>query len=589
MAKKRLQAAKTNPSYDEKAAIVRVAQKRNPALFTTVNRSRLMSRVKQTNTAPEIAVRQLVHSLGFRFRVKGKGLPGTPDLINRKSRWAIFVHGCYWHAHEECHLWKIPSNNRPYWENKFAGNRERDRRKLEELKDHGYRALVVWQCELEDNHALTLRLLAFLEATATKGLSEKYRFIEGTKRAARTMIAGTRSSTTLQEVPFAPENGKDPRSAFDRAFLMGSNRVLPELLDPAIRIADLFCGCGGLSLGLREACWSVGRPILAALAVDHDPDALKVYTSNFSPLQSSGEDLEILLDRDLGSLPSAREQCLLGKIGHIEILVAGPPCQGHSDLNNQTRRKDPRNQLYEKVGRFVELAQPTHVLIENVPGVVHDSKNVLSRTAGHLESLGYDVDVAVVDLSQLGVPQRRKRHILVASLTGPICIASVLKKHEVPLRSVEWAISDLESRSAEGLFDMASNSSKENLERMHYLIRNNEYNLPNSLRPICHRNDVHSYKSMYGRLSWTEPAQTITSGFGSPGQGRFIHPSQARVLTPREAARLQFFPDSFSFSAIQKRGPLAQLIGNAVPMKLSWVFGLEFLATCSLDKSETTS
>ena len=218
------------------------------------------------------------------------------------------------------------------------------------------------------------------------------------------------------------------------------------------------------------------------------------------------------------------------------------------------------------------------MLIENVPGVVHDRTGALARTERHLESLGYKIDSAVADLARLGVPQRRKRHVLVASLAGSICIKSVLEKHEIPPRSVAWAIRDLEHRGANGLPDTASQPSAENLKRICYLLQTDEYDLPNALRPVCHRNEDHSYKSMYGRLSWTEPAQTITSGFGSSGQGRFIHPSQPRTLTPREAARLQFFPDSFSFTAVEKRTHLAQMIGNAVPMKLAWAFGLEFLA-----------
>ena len=567
------------------ATVVRVAQKRDPALLTTVDRSRLMSRVRQTNTAAEKLVRRLVHSLGFRFRTNGKGLPGRPDLVNRKARWAVFVHGCYWHAHEGCRLWKIPAQNRPFWEKKFDDNRRRDHRKLEELETLGYRVLVIWQCELAKRDSLTLRLLDFLQ-TRADSVSKSYRFIAGKTRVARTVTVGTTVATTLQELPFSPEGEDDPGSAFDQAFLRGSDRVLSDAGKPFVRTADLFCGCGGLSLGIREACAAVGRPFVAALAVDHDPWALAVYRNNFSPLQTSGEDLEVLLDHEFGETPSAQERRWLETVGSVDILVAGPPCQGHSDLNNQTRRSDPRNRLYERVGRFVELILPTHVLIENVPGVVHDRGGSLARTVELLESLGYLVDADVIDLSRLGVPQKRKRHVLVASLRGSILIGSVLERHEVSSRSVAWAIRDLEHRKAGELLDTASRPGLENLDRIRYLLQNDAYDLPNPLRPECHRNDDHSYKSMYGRMPWTEPAQTITSGFGSPGQGRFIHPSQPRTLTLREAARLQFFPDSFSFAGIEKRTYLAQMIGNAVPMKLSWVFGLEFLALESPRESE---
>jgi DNA (cytosine-5)-methyltransferase 1 len=105
---------------------------------------------------------------------------------------------------------------------------------------------------------------------------------------------------------------------------------------------------------------------------------------------------------------------------------------------------------------------------------------------------------------------------------------------------------------------------------MEWLLKNREYDLPNERRPTCHQSN-HSYRSMYGRLRWERPAQTITSGFGSMGQGRYVHPSRARTLTPHEAARLQFLPDFMDFSVVKRRGALAQMIGNAAPPLLTTV------------------
>jgi DNA (cytosine-5)-methyltransferase 1 len=105
---------------------------------------------------------------------------------------------------------------------------------------------------------------------------------------------------------------------------------------------------------------------------------------------------------------------------------------------------------------------------------------------------------------------------------------------------------------------------------MEYLLKQNTYDLPNGLRPECHQ-DEHSYKSMYGRPSWHRPAQTITSGFGSIGQGRYMHPSRLRALTAHEAARIQGFPDYFDFSSVSRRSDLATMIGNAVPPALARV------------------
>lgn len=127
-------------------------------LETTPCRSQLMKRVKQADTPPEKAVRRALSALGVRYRLNAKGLPGTPDIVNRARRWAIFVHGCYWHAHEGCPRWRLPKRNREFWAEKFEANRKRDRQKIDELENLGFSVLVVWQCELEVEVQLRERL-----------------------------------------------------------------------------------------------------------------------------------------------------------------------------------------------------------------------------------------------------------------------------------------------------------------------------------------------------------------------------------------------------------------------------------------------
>jgi len=262
----------------------------------------------------------------------------------------------------------------------------------------------------------------------------------------------------------------------------------------------------------------------------------------------------------------------------VDILLAGPPCQGYSDLNNLTRRNDERNLLYERVARFVEIAKPKNVLIENVPAVRHGKENALQTAVSTLEKCGYYVDTGIVDFADLGVPQRRKRHLLLASRKKDNRIDTVVGKFRVDRpRTVRWAIEDLRHKKGSGVFDSSSKHSEENLKRMKYLVNKGVYRLPDRMRPDCHKDGNHTYASVYGRLNWDEPAQTITGGFISPGQGRFVHPSLPRTLTPHEAARLQFFPDFFDFSNVEKRTALAEMIGNAVPMKLSYAFCVEFL------------
>ncbi len=195
--------------------------------------------------------------------------------------------------------------------------------------------------------------------------------------------------------------------------------------------------------------------------------------------------------------------------------------------------------------------------------------------------VGYDVATDVARLESLGVPQRRRRHILLA------CSSDLPRARELLRQAVEkpvhrgmndlWStIGDLVGVKSSDKIDAASRTSPENARRIDWLFRHREYDLPNTERPDCQRND-HRYLSMYGRLRWDKPAQTITTGFGSMGQGRYVHPSEPRTITPHEAARIQTFPDFFRFDRAEGARSLATLIGNAVPPALMLRLGLAVL------------
>ena len=354
----------------------------------------------------------------------------------------------------------------------------------------------------------------------------------------------------------------------DQGFLRSVDRPEYESPSSRIRVVDLFCGGGGLSVGVAEAARRVGRGTDIVLAVENDDETADVYALNFPSANLVRSDVCEVFGSDLGGPLTTTERRFRRQIGRVDILVAGPPCQGHSDLNNRTRRDDPRNALYLRVVRAAEVLRPTFVLVENVPAVRHDAGAVVAKATAALEQVGYLVASSVLDLLRFGVPQRRKRHILLAtrdSIVEPSVVldaASPCADHDP--RTVSWAIHDLVGASAATGPDSASSTSADNQERIRYLFEEGVFDLPNRLRPNCHH-DVHSYTSMYGRLSWEAPAQTITTGFGSMGQGRFVHPGLHRTLTPHEAARLQTLPDFFDLGASKSRHAWANVIGNAVP------------------------
>lgn len=358
----------------------------------------------------------------------------------------------------------------------------------------------------------------------------------------------------------------------DARFLRGA-RPAYEQGSRTLRVVDLFCGCGGLSLGVAQAAHRLGFAIEVPLALDLDPDAAAVYRDNFPSADVREQAVEELFDGTLGTQPSPAERTIATEVGRVDVLVGGPPCQGHSNLNNHTRRSDDRNGLYARMARAAQVLKPALVIIENVPMVTRDVERVLDVAIQGLRSAEYQVDDRVVDLTLLGVPQRRRRHVLVATRRPAPNPATVLDSlgprcDRHPVRSVRWAIGDLVDAQADGVLDGASVPSPDNVKRMRWLFDHAEFDLPNRLRPPCHRS-AHSYVSMYGRLDWSEPAQTVTTGFGSMGQGRYVHPSRQRTLTPHEAARLQMLPDFWDFTAARSRGSLARLIGNTVPQPLA--------------------
>ncbi len=119
-------------------------------VFTSKKRSKIMSSIKNKNTAPEIIVRKLLHSMGYRFRLHRKDLPGTPDIVLPKHKTVIFINGCFWHGHEHCPRSRLPDTNKDFWEAKIIKNKKRDEENIEKLRSQGWNTIVVWTCELKD-------------------------------------------------------------------------------------------------------------------------------------------------------------------------------------------------------------------------------------------------------------------------------------------------------------------------------------------------------------------------------------------------------------------------------------------------------
>jgi DNA (cytosine-5)-methyltransferase 1 len=338
-----------------------------------------------------------------------------------------------------------------------------------------------------------------------------------------------------------------------------------------------------MSLGLREACRALGERLEVVMAADSNQVAAEVYRAFHPGTEVETQPIETWLDGELGAKPTKQEQALKERLGDVTIVMGGPPCQGHSNLNNHTRRQDPKNELYARMARFAEVVGPDHVIIENVPEVNRDRGGVMDLTCEALRENGYVVHSARLKAENFGVAQQRHRMFVVASRTGPLCHApleALLSRHQVTQpRSVLWAINDLVDSSHGSGFDACSVPQPLTQRRIEWYFQaenEDKYELPKEHRPACHLEHL-SYGAVYGRMRPDQPAPTITTGFMTMGQGRFVHPSRPRTLTPHEGARVQFLPDWLGFPDDLFRKDYRLLIGNAVPPKLTYAVGVQLL------------
>jgi DNA (cytosine-5)-methyltransferase 1 len=391
-----------------------------------------------------------------------------------------------------------------------------------------------------------------------------------------------------------PSHSSDPLSSWWQGYLSGTSLV-PIDARGVVRSIDLFCGAGGLSLGFARVCEELGFEHISIAAVDNDAGALEVFRHNHGPdvvtpaTVTSIVDYQIRDTRDGPRFlfdPALLRDDWRDLTGNVDVVLAGPPCQGHSNLNNRSRRKDPRNRLFLAVPAIAVALDAPIVVIENVPDVVNDHDGVVDAAIELLRHNGYSVTSGVLNADKLGWPQTRRRFFLVARRDkAPLDLGAVANGLADNPRPVLWALDTSPSDDGTPFMRETPELSDESRRRIDWLFDNDEYDLALSERPDCHR-DGTTYKNVYGRMRPDQPAPTLTTGFMTAGRGRFVHPTERRVLNPREAARLQGFPDTYRFSQPDVPAPprkyLAKWIGDAVPMPLGFAAGLSALGAGSL-------
>jgi DNA (cytosine-5)-methyltransferase 1 len=320
---------------------------------------------------------------------------------------------------------------------------------------------------------------------------------------------------------------------------------------------DLFCGAGGLTLGLKQA----GFKVLAGVEIA--PNAAETYRKNHPEV--------ICLERDIREVCPSKLMATLGlKKGELSLLAGCPPCQGFSTL--RTRKKshsvaDNRNELLFEYLRFVDVFRPQALMMENVPALKLDER--MSVFLSKLAEFGYlinDNTVRVEDAANYGVPQRRKRMIMQVTTKEILPVVHVAKKITVRMALSKARLKPV-GMSGDTLHDNRSKHGMHVMDIIKAIPKDGggRASLPKNLVLDCHKNNPGGFKDVYGRMKWDDVAPTMTGGCGNPSKGRFLHPEENRAISLREAAILQTFPKNYWFSNKGGRAAIALMIGNALP------------------------
>jgi DNA (cytosine-5)-methyltransferase 1 len=325
---------------------------------------------------------------------------------------------------------------------------------------------------------------------------------------------------------------------------------------------DVFGGCGGLTVGLLNA----GFRVLAA--IENDEAAVTAYRMNHPGVRLFVNDVrqlkasEILETLDL-------------KVGELDLLASCPPCQGFSRMRTRNRKKaveDERNDLVLQFVRLVEGLLPKTVLFENVPGLLHDQR--FAKMIHRLKQKGFSLNHDILNLVDYGIPQRRRRVILVGSRFGELTLPDEAKGPRLTVRSAIGSLPE-PKKSDDPIHRSLSVHSEAVMERIRKTPKDGGSRMdlgPDAQLP-CHRN-FGGYKDVYGRMAWDKPSVTITRFSINPSKGRYIHPEQDREVTLREVSLLQTFPPDYKFPLDGfGRGAVASMIGEALPPRFAEQLG----------------
>ncbi|MCR9249175.1 MAG: DNA cytosine methyltransferase [bacterium] len=339
-----------------------------------------------------------------------------------------------------------------------------------------------------------------------------------------------------------------------------------------LKAVDFFCSAGGVSCGFNQA----GIEVIGG--IDIDSSCKETYEKNNNAK---------FLHADVSNLDKKK----MGKFFGIRrnqrnlVFVGCSPCQYYSNIKTDKTKSKETRLLLEDFREFVEYFRPGYVFVENVPGLDRKAGSPLEQFKEFLNEEGYVFDEDVLNAKHYGVPQSRRRYILIAT--------RLKKQINLPEPDTENIITVHEAIGNHSVFPPIEAGHQDDSEFKHSAAELREINLmrivrtphdggdrrswPDELQPTCYQTHDGHY-DVYGRMSWYEPAPTITTKFVSYSNGRYGHPEQNRAISLREGAVIQSFPLDYIFYS-DSQGTIAKMIGNAVPPKLAEQIGLRLIQT----------
>lgn len=330
--------------------------------------------------------------------------------------------------------------------------------------------------------------------------------------------------------------------------------------------ADVFAGGGGLTVGLKRAGFRV------ASAVEIEPHAYATYKANHPEVRAFKQDVRTLKGADLVA-PSPT--------GAVDVLAGCPPCQGFTSLTSKYRREDARNDLIVEMARLVEEVRPRAVMMENVPGLTEKGKALFREFVTRLVKAGYILRYDVLQVADFGVPQSRRRLVLLAGKGFAIRLPKPTHHRDGLNDLPRWRhvgdvirgmprpvlLDEAEERGGPATVNwhVTRRLSDENKKRIRAArVGQHWKKIPKRFRPTCHQEHDVGFQNVYGRMRWASVSPTITGGCTTFSKGRFGHPTQDRTISVREAALLQTFPADYVFDTPYMEY-VCNIVGNALP------------------------